>query len=42
MKIAVYGRSFNRAYNGTIIQVFEELKKNGASVLIYRPFFRFI
>jgi NAD+ kinase len=42
MKIAVYGRRFNQSFNGSIIQVFEILKKHNIRFLIYRPFALFI
>ncbi|MEA3448259.1 MAG: NAD kinase [Bacteroidota bacterium] len=42
MKIAIYGRRFNQSFNGSIIQIFEMLKKNKIKFCIYRPFATFI
>jgi NAD+ kinase len=42
MKIAIYGRRFNRSFNGSIIQMFETLKKYDVKYWIYRPFASFI
>ncbi len=42
MKIAIYGRRFNQSFNGSIIQIFEMLKKHNIKFYIYRPFATFI
>ncbi len=42
MRVAIYGRNFSRSFNGSIIQLFEELNKNKVEYIIYEPFFMFI
>ncbi len=42
MKVAIYGRRFNKSFNGSIIQIFEELKKHKVTYVIYEPFADFI
>lgn len=42
MKIAIYGRRFDKSFNGSIIQIFEELKKHNIDFVVYKPFAEFI
>lgn len=42
MKVAIYGRRFNRSFNGSIIQIFEELKRLNVEYVVYQPFANFI
>lgn len=42
MRIAIYGRRFDKSFNGSIIQIFEELKKHNVEFVIYKPFAEFI
>lgn len=42
MKIAIYGRRFNKSFNGSAIQIFEELKKYEVSYIVYEQFANFI
>ncbi len=42
MKIAIYGRRFNKGFNGSIIQMFETLRKHNIKYWIYKPFANFI
>ncbi|MFO7789151.1 MAG: NAD kinase [Bacteroidota bacterium] len=42
MNIAIYGRYFSQSFHGSIIQIFETLKKHKVKFWIYRPFAAFI
>ena len=42
MKVAVYGKSFNKSFNSTMEAFFTKLSGFGAEVLVYEPFMNFI
>lgn len=42
MKVAVYGRRFSKSFNGSIIQIFEELKRHKVSYIVFEQFAAFI
>jgi len=42
MKVAIYGRRFSKSFNGSAIQIFEELKKHKVAYIIYEQFANFI
>jgi NAD+ kinase len=42
MKVAIYGRRFNSSFNGSILSIFDVLKKHNVKYIIYKPFASFI
>ena len=42
MKIAIYGKRFDKSFNKSIIELFEVLNKNNVEITVYRPLYEFI
>lgn len=42
MKIAIFGRNFNAAFNKYIVDFFDNLSSNGVNIMLYEPFLNFL
>ena len=42
MKIAIYGKRFDKSFNKSIIELFEVLNKNKVEIAVYRPLYEFL
>jgi len=42
MKIAIYGQYFQEAFNEAIYKIFEILNKKKITIIVYKPFFKYI
>lgn len=42
MRIAIFGKQFNKAFYASCTALFDILKKNGVEVIVYKPFYEFL